>query len=387
MDLAGTPAIPAHAPPPATGRGEVTGVRLLSVAEAANPAFVESWETLARLAVEPNPFFEPWFLLPSFAHFAGDEDATIFAFYDGSRLVGLMPLASERHYYGYRLPHVAAWLHDNAFCGAPLVARGSERAFWQALLSQLDASFGSALLLHLPQLPEAGALTAALDSVLSDQARAAYTALASERAMLSSTLGPDAYFEQAMSAKKRKELRRQHKRLGEEGALTFERAEGSEGIEDWLTDFLALEAAGWKGEAGSALASADATSSFFTQTLTGAAEAGRLERLSLSLDGKPIAMLANFLCAPGAFSFKTAFDERYARFSPGLLLQIENLQLLARDGIDWTDSCAVQGHSMIERIWREKRTIASRNIAIGGPLRRTAFRLLRAYETRKRSSV
>ena len=41
---------------------------------------------------------------------------------------------------------------------------------------------------------------------------------------------------------------------------------------------------------------------------------------------------------------------------------------------------------MIERIWREKRTITSRNIAIGGPLRRTAFRLLRAYETRKRSS-
>ena len=39
------------------------------------------------------------------------------------------------------------------------------------------------------------------------------------------------------------------------------------------SEILALEAAGWKGEAGSALASADATSSFFSQTLTGAAEA------------------------------------------------------------------------------------------------------------------
>jgi hypothetical protein len=46
-------------------------------------------------------------------------------------------------------------------------------------------------------------------------------------------------------------------------------------------------------------------------------------------------MLASFVCPPGAFSYKTAFDERYARFSPGVLLQCENLSLLARPEIDW----------------------------------------------------
>ena len=93
-------------------------------------------------------------------------------------------------------------------------------------------------------------------------------------------------------------------------------------------------------------------------------------------------MLANFLAPPGLFGFKTAFDERYARFSPGLLLQLENLDLLTRPGIDWADSCAVQGHSMIERIWSEKRRVISRNIALGGPIARAGFRLLSAYETR-----
>ena len=47
--------------------------------------------------------------------------------------------------------------------------------------------------------------------------------------------------------------------------------------------------------------------------------------------------------APGAFSFKTAFDEDYARFSPGVLLQIENLALLERDGIEY---CAVTGEKL-----------------------------------------
>ena len=76
--------------------------------------------------------------------------------------------------------------------------------------------------------------------------------------------------------------------------------------------------------------------------LMGAALRWRLERLAIRLDGKPLAMLATFLCSPGAFSFKTAFDESFARFSPGVLLQRENLELLARADIDWVDSCAAE---------------------------------------------
>lgn len=189
-----------------------------------------------------------------------------------------------------------------------------------------------------------------------------------------------------MSAKKRKELRRQHNRLAEEGALVFERVEDDAGLAEWTAEFLALEAAGWKGEAGSALSSAPDTRSLFEQSLAGAAAAGRLERLALRLDGRAIAMLVNFVTAPGAYSFKTAFDEDYARFSPGMLLQLENLALLERPEIQWADSCAVEGHPMIERLWRDKRRMISRNIAIGGPMRRGLFHLLMAYETRPRNA-
>ena len=92
--------------------------------------------------------------------------------------------------------------------------------------------------------------------------------------------------------------------------------------------------------------------------------------------------------ATGAFSFKTAYDERYARYSPGVLLQRENLDLLAREDIAWCDSCAAADHPMIERIWREKRAMVRVNVAIGGRLRRAAFRqILRAELARQTRST
>lgn len=384
MDLAHAPTLPHTALARIVPLGGE--VRLLAPGEAAQPAFHGEWQALAADASEPNPYFEPWFLLPSLDHLSGGNHA-IAACYESERLIGLMPLARQRRYYGYPIPHAATWLHDNAFCGAPLVMKGHERGFWRALLAHLDARPGAALFLHLPELPGDGPMARALDTVLSEDTRPAVIVEDATRAMLASDCDAETYLAQSMSAKKRKELRRQHKRLAEAGELTFDRAHDADGIDRWVKAFLALEKAGWKGEAGSALASQKATRAVFTHALISAASAGRLERLSLHLDGEPIAMLANFLCPPGGFSFKTAFDERFARFSPGLLLQLENLALLERKDIAWTDSCAAEGHSMIERIWREKRPITSRNIAIGGRARRAVFAALMAYETRTRKTT
>jgi CelD/BcsL family acetyltransferase involved in cellulose biosynthesis len=357
---------------------------VLSPADLAAPAFIAGWEQLVARASEPNPFFEPWFLLPSLEQWGAAGRVRIKAWFHEGRLAGLLPVVRSADYYGHRLPHAASWLHANAFCGVPLVAAGLEEAFWRALLAHFDQFPARALLLHLPQLPADGPVDAALSRVLAASRRAHYRAAEERRALLAGALTAAAYLEAAISAKKRKELRRQHKRLAEQGVLAFERREGEAGLAEWIAEFLALEASGWKGKAGSALASAPETRALFTHALAGAAAAGRLERLALRLNGRAIAMLVNFITPPGAYSFKTAFDEAYARFSPGMLLQLENLALLEREGVDWTDSCAVQGHPMIERLWRDRRRVVSRNIAIGGPLRRAAFRLLMAWETRPR---
>ena len=368
-------------PPGALPHGEL---HLLTAAELARPAFLAAWERLVLTAAEPNPFYEPWFLLPSLAQW-GDKDRVVTkAWYHEGRLAGLLPVVRSAAYYGHIVTHATGWSHPNSFCGAPLIAAGHEDAFWRDILAHFDRRARRALFLHLPMMPADGPANAALERVLARHPRAQYMVAGENRALLAGDAGAAAYLEAAMSAKKRKELRRQHNRLAEEGALVFERCEDDAGLAEWTAEFLSLEAAGWKGEAGSALASAPDTRALFEQALAGAAAAGRLERLALRLDGRAIAMLANFITPPGAYSFKTAFDEAYARFSPGMLLQLENLALIERPEVQWADSCAVEGHPMIERLWRDKRRMISRNIAIGGPLRRACFRLLMAWETRPR---
>ena len=344
-------------------------------------AEIARWDALAQWACEPNPFHESWYLLPALRAFDPEGEVILLCLESSGQLAGLLPVRRSARYYGRPLPHLTNWLHSNAFVGAPLVAQGFERAFWRELFAWCDARPGGALFLHLSQLPLEGPLHEALKQVLAEQDRQATTVMREERALLRSDLAPETYLEESLSGKKRKELRRQHRRLAEEGGLAVERTEGADKLAEWTDEFLALEEAGWKGEQGSALACDPYTASLFRSALEGAAARGKLERLAIRLDDRPLAMLATFLAPPGAFGFKTAFDEAFARFSPGVLLQRENLALLDRPDIEWTDSCAAMDHPMIDHFWRERRTVARHNVAIGGKARRLLFRALAARES------
>lgn len=342
---------------------------------------IAEWDALAQWAAEPNPFYESWYLLPSLKAFDPAGEVELLVLTAGGQLAGLMPVKREARYYGHPVPHLRNWVHANCFLGQPLVARGFEAVFWREMLGWCDRQGGLALFLHLAHLPVEGPLHDALQAELAQQARPAATVLREERALLATDLSPEAYLEASLAGKKRKELRRQQRRLAEEGELQVERLDDAVGVAEWVAEFLALEMRGWKGSAGSALACDTRTADLFADALGGAARRGRLERLALRLDGRPIAMLASFLTPPGVFSYKTAFDEDYARFSPGVLLQCENLALLERPGTTWVDSCASADHPMIDHFWRERRTIARHSLAIGGPLRRAVFSLLCRRET------
>lgn len=344
------------------------------------PASVARWDALAQWAAEPNPFHEAWFLLPALRAFDPDAQVRLLCFQADGELAGLLPVHREWNYYGYSLPHWRGWRHPNGFLGQPLVAKGFEMLFWQELLRWADRNAGTALFLHLPQLPAEGPLQRALKQVLASERRLGVVVQREERAMLASPLTPEEYLEDSLGAKKRKELRRQHRRLAEEGTLEVERLETPLGVAEWAREFLALELGGWKGRAGSAMASDPRTETLFVEALAGAARRGKLERLAIRLDGRAIAMLATFISAPGAYSFKTAFDEGYARFSPGVLLQRENLDLLERGEVAWTDSCAAADHPMIDHFWRERRAITSVNLAVGSTPRRALFHLLAKRE-------
>ena len=349
---------------------------------ALSPGLAAAWDGLAGEASEPNPFAERW-CLQSALHLLDPERQARLVMVQGDcdgPLIGVMPLAFAARYGPLPLRHVEGWAHPNHFHGAPLVRAGFESLFWSILLGWCDAAPWARTLLHIPRLTEDALLHRALSEAARLRGGDAVVVHREERALLESGLSPAAAWDAAVRAKKRKELRRQANRLAEEGVVQFRRWHADEAPGPWIDAFLALEARGWKGRAGSALASHSDTEAWFRAIVPAAAAAGRLDMRALDLDGRPLAMLVNFLCPPGGFSFKTAFDEDYARFSPGVLLQQANLDLLGDPRIMWVDSCAAPGHPMIDSVWRERRALVWVNVPLSGAADRRRFAWLTRAE-------
>ncbi|MEP2103528.1 MAG: GNAT family N-acetyltransferase [Parasphingorhabdus sp.] len=342
-----------------------------------------SWQKLARNAAEPNVFYEHWLLDPALKHFSTHSELSLFLFWAGvphkSDLLGLLPVGPSRQFGRWPVPFVQNWTHHNSFLGTPLVRSGFENQFWTALFKELDAKNWPGFL-HIRGLTVGGPLDQALRAVCARQKRRCDLVHSEARALLESDLDAESYYAETVRSKKRKELRRQSKRLAEMGDLKFSHYVDDADLSAWTDDFLALERQSWKGQEGSALDCSDDTRSFFSEALAGAARVGQLERHDLRLHGKPLAMLVNFQSAPGSFSFKTTFDDTYARFSPGVLLQLENLKILEQPHIDWMDSCAAEDHPMIDSLWSERRHIGRFSIELKGLSRTVMFRGVRLGE-------
>jgi len=338
---------------------------------------VEAWSELAEQASEPNIFYEHWFLRPALAQLDHHRDLQLFLLWAGepqhSQLLGLLPLAPENRYGRWRVSYVQNWMHHNCFLGTPLVRKGFEAMFWEKLLTALDTGNWPGFL-HINGMTIGGPLDQALRTVCGDRKRRCELVHSEARALLEGQCTADEYYRTNIRKKKRKELLRKQRRLGETGELRFSYHRDSEDLDRWIDEFLALERKGWKGQQGSALDCTDATREFFRSAIHGAAQSGQLERRDMRLDGQPITMLVNFLSGRGGFGFKTAFDEDYARYSPGVLLQIENLDCLESETLDWVDSCASEGHPMIDGLWTDRRHIGRFSIGLKGLSRGAIFR-------------
>lgn len=162
-----------------------------------------------------------------------------------------------------------------------------------------------------------------------------------------------------------KEQRRLARRLGETGRIEHVSTTTGHDLDDAFDAFLVLEARGWKGRAGTAMGSAPHTEIFFREAVLGLGRSGRASIDLMLRDGAPIAAGVVFRAGERAWYLKTAYDEAFARYSPGVLLShaLGN-SLIAEPGIRLVDSCAIQDHPMIDRIWPERMTITSRLIAV-----------------------
>jgi CelD/BcsL family acetyltransferase involved in cellulose biosynthesis len=344
------------------------------------------WRALAARALLPNVFYEPAFALAAQPVFGRDVGATlVWSRGAARRLLGLFPARIERHRYTMPWPITVGWTNPYAPLGVPLVDREAAESVLGAWLGHM-ASHRLRLLL-LPMFPQQGLLASAFDAVLARRGGASVAFAVHERALLAPAGDRAEYIERALPRKKLKELGRQLRRLGDDGAVAWDIARDPAKIGAALADFLALEEAGWKGRAGTAAARNRSLRAFLEAAMAALAHDGKAEIMRLMLAGRAIAALIVLRSGDTAWCWKIAYDEQHARASPGVQLMLEATKaLLAEPSVASVDSCAAPDHPMIDHIWRERLPLADRLVQ-PGPHGGAAFALTRTLEAVRTSTI
>ena len=317
----------------------------------------DEWRDLCARAVEPNVFFEPDVALNAIPVFGKNVIAALVWIGEHPRHLAALMLVRKVRRNG-----ITPTLHGftNPFSGLsmPLIDRDMVEPVIAALLDHIRDNPELPKTLLIPFVAEDGPLAAAFEAVLAQRGANFAVFDRHRRALFAPVTERENYFKTVLSSKKRKELRRQRNRLEDSGPLTFSISTPQDTAAA-LDEFLTLEASGWKGDKGTAVARDPATCNFFSKSVLGLAHAGQATIARLTQNGRTLAAGVILRSGNGAWFWKVAYDENLSQTSPGVQLTLDLTEEIARDpAIAFIDSCAVPDHPMIDHFWRERRQVA-----------------------------
>ncbi|MCZ0736235.1 GNAT family N-acetyltransferase [Phreatobacter sp. AB_2022a] len=338
------------------------------VGAAAWPGLIEAWERLARVAT-PNVFLNPAFALAARGVDPGAGLGAVVVEADG----GLVGFAPGRLKLGGST--FVFWTHPYAPLGAPLILADAEEAVLGAIVDHLKAQ--GVVALDWPLMDEGAPLARALARLAARRGLRVDVIEAHQRAALVTAEPPQPS----------KEARRLRRRLGEQGRVeTVSTAAGFD-AQAAKAAFLALEASGWKGARGTALAMSEPMRAFFDGAVGRLMARGEAQIDLIMLDGRPVAAGIVLRAGTRGWYWKTAYDETLARFSPGVLVTHAITARLAADAsVQCVDSCAIAGHPMIDRVWPARLAMTSRLVALGPDGAGTAYRMVLAAIRMRRAA-
>jgi hypothetical protein len=272
------------------------------------------------------------------------------AVWNNAKLVAMLPVSRTR-IGTIELPNVwQAWETPYTLGCTPLLDRDMADEAAIALVECLK-SFHSGIWI-LPVTHIAGKATVAFATALEQCGATSCTNGHFRRAILERDgTNFDDYLRNNVSGKRRRDLARNRRRLEEIGNVTHSIVTGGKDLADAVEAFLEIEAKGWKGDRGTAMACDPMSAQFAREAFAPVGMDGICRADILSLDGKPIAVGLMILAGQTGFTAKCAFDEDYRTYSAGLVLELEVIKdFLAGDWADALDS-ATAGSHVIDGLW------------------------------------
>ena len=104
------------------------------------------------------------------------------------------------------------------------------------------------------------------------------------------------------------------------GEVSLEIESGAERLDDLLAEGFEVEARGWKGLRGTAVASDPQTLSFYTEVARWAASRDLLRLAFLRVDGRALAFHFSLESEGKHYLLKPGYDERFRKAGPGTVL-------------------------------------------------------------------
>ena len=305
-------------------------------------SLLEAWRALSARASEPNPWFEPNVLL-ALADIRRDIALLTVQAADGLRLCLPLIPATQRW---RRVP--LPMLMTPHPLGTPLVDPVDTESVLRCAFTSLARGRGPRFL-KLQELPAEGPVTTAITAALGTGWRSHEVTPRGEWPLMRRR-PQRTYLEEGVSRKQRHNLRRIRRRLEEQLGDELRLTDGP--TDEVMVDrFIRLEASGWKGRQGTALARQPGWTEYFHKVCRGFDGEGRLHIVSLGSRSTTVAMKVMVTAGEGLFELRVAYDETYARLSPGTLLEVESIEHFHRGPHAWVISNTNHVTSPLLKVW------------------------------------
>lgn len=289
----------------------------------------EPWNRLASSSPQQAPMLSYAWMSAYFEHRLqpGESWFCLFA-YDDSELVGVLPVVVSPRPGGPLAGGARTVLRTpydpHTISIAPLVAAGREFEVIPRLLDAAGETRRGWFCMEMERVPESSPVVAVLDAAGHMAGHAGghgfvIKELRSTGAYLP-IRGEFGAYRDGLSRNFRNNLNKARNKLRKLAGVETRFLAGADATEAQLAQFAQVEAASWKGEAGTAIAASPALVAFYTTLTRRLSQAGWLEWHFLQAEGKTIAANLAIRLERSLLLWKLGYDHAYARCSPGSLL-------------------------------------------------------------------
>ncbi|WP_421856948.1 GNAT family N-acetyltransferase [Oricola sp.] len=334
-------------------------------------------DRVTDFALEPNIFFAPRFLVPAMTRL-DERQVRLMLVQDGARDAPqtrfLMPFSIEKPGFAVGPDIIRGWANPFGPYGIPLVERRETARILEDVVATLgDRDVQLPKIMVLPDVWTGSPAVAALRGVAIGRGLAVHTTDTVQRPFLKSELDSVDYLQASIRGHSRRNFGRLRRQLEEMGTLEYDIARSPQEIRVAMEEFLLLENSGWKGRQRTSLMADRLRAAFAREAVNNLAERDLCRIHSFKLDGQVFASLIVFVQSGHAWTWKTTYDEKLAQYSPGTLLILRVTESHLDDpNILVTDSCAVEDHPVMSRLWMERREFATLVIGLRPELDREA---------------